>query len=534
LSDQDQNNNQNKPLSPNLFALKESWEPSKSKNFSLSRIASFFSNKRNTKNSKTITIDKIKLWLNNPNKYQTEILDLSDLLYAPEGIYKTLVNLTSNMATLDNYLQPTKSTMRKLNLELKAKTEFDELGNPINEEIFDKILNNFENEFDTVRNYIENIDIKKTGRRIIESIVRYGAYCGFEKNDGDFPYLWDLPIKYVRLYSIKSGQYKVELNFKYFDDLSRDNELSEFAWELYPSEFKILYGRYKKNPDKLRYPEWQPLPNEKVCCIKLGGDNETFFLPLYSQLFTELFLLNDLVDEEIESSRDEKVKMVGIEFPNDKETGIPLIEPERVSEWVSVVANGLPENVCVVGCPYPLKEIPFKSSQNQKTELIDFAKNMAYMQAGANPLLLGGSSTNSSVGVTQNLVYIQSLVFSILDKIQSWFNYRISNVNLRKKYTFELNIWKITWYNKTEEVETEYKLTTIGGSLAVLSSKVGHNSDSYDATLQYENLTKSKDNWRVPKNMNQTAGNDDKGGAPKTSTPSDSTIIGQDKESNIR
>ena len=534
MSDQDQNNNQNKPLSPNLFALKESWEPSKSKNFSLSRIASFFSNKRNTKNSKTITIDKIKLWLNNPNKYQTEILDLSDLLYAPEGIYKTLVNLTSNMATLDNYLQPTKSTMRKLNLELKAKTEFDELGNPINEEIFDKILNNFENEFDTVRNYIENIDIKKTGRRIIESIVRYGAYCGFEKNDGDFPYLWDLPIKYVRLYSIKSGQYKVELNFKYFDDLSRDNELSEFAWELYPSEFKILYGRYKKNPDKLRYPEWQPLPNEKVCCIKLGGDNETFFLPLYSQLFTELFLLNDLVDEEIESSRDEKVKMVGIEFPNDKETGIPLIEPERVSEWVSVVANGLPENVCVVGCPYPLKEIPFKSSQNQKTELIDFAKNMAYMQAGANPLLLGGSSTNSSVGVTQNLVYIQSLVFSILDKIQSWFNYRISNVNLRKKYTFELNIWKITWYNKTEEVETEYKLTTIGGSLAVLSSKVGHNSDSYDATLQYENLTKSKDNWRVPKNMNQTAGNDDKGGAPKTSTPSDSTIIGQDKESNIR
>ena len=536
MPDQNQNN-QNKPLSPNLFALKESWEPSKSKNFSLSRIASFFSNKRNTKNNKNITIDKIKLWLNNPIKYQTEILDLSDLLYAPEGIYKTLVNLTSNMATLDNYLQPTKSTMRKLNLELKAKTKFDELGNPIDQDAFDKILNNFENEFDTVRDYIENIDIKKTGRRIIESIVRYGAYCGFEKNDGNFPYLWDLPIKYIRLYSILGGQYKVEFNFKYFDDLSRDNELSEFAWGVYPAEFKVLYDRYKKNPDKLRYPEWQPLPNEKVCCIKLGGDNDTFFLPLYSQLFTELFLLNDLIDEEIESSRDQKLKMVSIKFPTDEESGIPLVEPEVVSSWVDVVSQGLPESVCVVGSPYKLEEISFKSVQNEKESLAEFAKSMAYMQAGANPLLLGGSSTNSSVGVTQNLVYIQSNVFNMLDKIQSWFNYRISNVNLRKKYTFKLNIWKITWYNQNEQIEQEYKLTTIGGSFSILSSKAGHNSNDYLASLEYENLTKSKESWITPINMNQNSGSQDDIGGRPTKADGDLTdggIISKDKENNKR
>ena len=524
-------NNQNKPLSPNLFALKESWEPSKSKNFSLSRIASFFSNKRNTKNNKNITIDKIKLWLNNPIKYQTEILDLSDLLYVPEGIYKTLVNLTSNMATLDNYLQPTKSTMRKLNLELKAKTKFDELGNPIDQDAFDKILNNFENEFDTVRYYIENIDIKKTGRRIIESVVRYGAYCGFEKNDGNFPYLWDLPIKYVRLYSIKNGQFSVEFNFKYFEDLSRDNELSEFAWSIYPDEFKILYDRYKTNSDRLRYPEWQPLPSDKVCCIKLGGDNDTFFLPLYSQLFTELFLLNDLVDEEIESSRDDKIKLINIEFPN--QDGIPLVEPDVVAQWVNVVASGVPETVCVTGSPFPLKEIPFKSIQNEKTSLIEFTKSMAYMQSGANPLLLGGSSTNSSVGISQNLIYIQSIVFNMLDKIQSWFNYRISNVNLRKKYTFRLNIWKLTWFNQNDEFEKEHKLTSIGGSLNVLSSKCGHSSDDYNATLIYENLIKSKEFWRPPLNMNQGSNLDDIGGRPEVDNPTDSGIVTRDKETNM-
>lgn len=524
-------NQNNTPISPTLFSLKESWK--NAKNFSLSRIGSFFTSKR--KSTKNLTIDRIKTWLNNPQKYQTEIIDLSDSLYAPEGLYKTLVNLTTNMATLDNYLQPTHSTMRKLNLEIKAKTELDELGNPIDKEAFDKILSNFENEFDSVRNYIENIDIKKTGRRIIESLVRYGAYCGFEKNDGNFPYLWDLPIKYVRLYSIKSGQYRVEFNFRYFDDLSRDNELNEFVWELYPIEFQNLYNKYKTNPDRMRYPEWQPLPSEKVCCIKLGGDNETFFLPLYSQLFTELFLLNDLIDEEIEDSRDDKIKLINIEFPN--QDGIPLVEPDVVSSWVSVVASGVPESVCVTGSPFPLKEIPFKSIQNEKTNLAEFTKSMAYMQAGANPLLLGGSSTNSSVGITQNLVYIQSLVFNMLDKIQSWFNYRISNVNLRKKYTFKLNIWKITYFNQADAIEQEYKLTSIGGSLDILISKLGHDSNSYNATLQYENLVKSKDLWIPPINMNQNSGNqDDKGGRPSVADGdlSDAGIVSRDKENNNR
>ena len=522
----------NQSLSPTLFALKESWASSKTKNFSLSRLGAFFSSKK--KKTNNIDIDKIKTWLKDPYKYQSEIIDLSDSLYAPEGIYKTLVNLTTNMATLDNYLQPTHNTMRKLQAEIKSKVEFDEFDNPIDEDVFDKILSNFENEFDTVRDYIEDIDIKKTGRRMIESLVKYGGYCGFEKNDGNFPYLWDLPIKYVRLRSIKNGQYSVEMNFKYFEDLSRDNELNEFAWDIYPAEFKILWDRYKKNPDRLRYPEWQPLPSEKVCCIKLGGDNDTYFLPLFSQLFTELFLLNDLVDEEIETSRDSAIKLINIEFPNQE--GVPLVEPEVVAQWVNVVASGVPSSVSVTGSPFPLREIPFKSVQNEKTSLAEFTKSMAYMQAGANPLLLGGSSTNSSVGITQNLVYIQSLVFSMLDKIQSWFNYRISNVNLRKKYTFKLNIWKITYFNQQEQFDKEYKLTTIGGSLNIISSMAGHSVDDYNSTLLYENLTKTKMTWVAPRNMNQVGNQNDKGGRPSVADGdlSDGGTISRDKENNNR
>ena len=528
----EQNNNQNnlnnQNLSPTLFSLKKSWESAK--NFSLSRIGVLFKNKQKKLNN--VTIDKIKLWLANPQKYQNEILDLSDNLYAPEGIYKVLVNLTTNMATLDNYLQPDFYTMQKLKEEINNQTS-KEMSEEESQEVINKLLKNFNNEFNTVRKYIDNIDIKKTGRRIIESLVRYGAYCGFEKNDGNFPYLWDLPIKYVRLYSIKNGQFSVEFNFKYFEDLNSDNSLSEFAWSIYPDEFKILYDRYKTNSDRLRYPEWQPLPSDKVCCIKLGGDNDTFFLPLYSQLFTELFLLNDLVDEEIESSRDQKLKMVSINFPTDQESGIPLVEPDVVSSWVSTVAANLPDSVCVVGSPYKLEEISFKSVQNEKENLAEFAKSMAYMQAGANPLLLGGSSTNSSVGITQNLIYIQSVVFSMLDKIQSWFNYRISNVNLRKKYTFRLNIWKTTWYNQQDIFDREYKLTSIGGSLNVISSINGHSVDDYNASLIYENLIKSKEFWRPPLNMNQGSNLDDIGGRPEVDNPTDSGIVTRDKETNM-
>ena len=117
MSDQNNNNDQQN-LSPTLFSLKKSWDSAK--NFSLSRIGGLFKNKQ--KKLKNVTIDKIKLWLENPQKYQNEILDLSDNLYAPEGIYKVLVNLTTNMATLDNYLQPDFYTMQKLKEEINNQT----------------------------------------------------------------------------------------------------------------------------------------------------------------------------------------------------------------------------------------------------------------------------------------------------------------------------------------------------------------------------------------------------------------------------
>lgn len=521
--------NPSTPSSPNLFSLKEAWK--NAKNFSLSRVGAFFTSKR--KSTKNLDTDKIKTWLSNPQKYHTELLDLSDSLYAPEGLYKTLVNLTTNMATLDHYLQPDYFTMQKLKEEIASKgikLEPENGDNEVSQEEIDKVLKNFNNEFATVKTYINNIDIKKTGRRIIESLVRYGGYCGFEKNDGKFPYLWDLPIRYVRLYSIINNQYKVEFNFRYFDELQSDKELLEFMWDKYPSEFKALYNIYKTNPNKVRYPEWQPLPEDKVCCIKLGGDNDTFFLPLYSQLFTELYSLNDLIDEEIETARDDSIKLINIEFPN--QDGVPLVEPEIVKQWVEVVAAGVPSTVSVTGSPFPLKDIPFKSVQEKQTKLVEFAKSMAYMQAGANPLLLGGASTNSSVGITQNLIYLQSLVFPMLDKIQSWFNYRISNVNLRKKYTFSLNIWKTTWFNINEEFEREYKLASIGGSLSVLTSKCGHLTDNYNASLMYENLIKSKQEWVAPISMNQASNSTDEGGRKPTDKPTDSTIVTRDKETN--
>jgi len=63
----------NQSLSPALFALKESWASSKTANFSLSRLGAFFSSKK--KKTNNIDIDKIKTWLKDPYKYQSEIID---------------------------------------------------------------------------------------------------------------------------------------------------------------------------------------------------------------------------------------------------------------------------------------------------------------------------------------------------------------------------------------------------------------------------------------------------------------------------
>ena len=88
-----------------------------------------------------------------------------------------------------------------------------------------------------------------------------------------------------------------------------------------------------------------------------------------------------------------------------------------------------------------------------------------------------------------------------------------------------------------EQIEQEYKLTTIGGSFSILSSKAGHNSNDYLASLEYENLTKSKESWITPINMNQNSGNqEDTGGRPTKADGdlSDSGMTTRDKENNKR
>jgi hypothetical protein len=248
--------------------------------------------------------------------------------------------------------------------------------------------------------------------------------------------------------------------------------------------------------------------------VKLGGDGDLYFLPLFSQLFNELYRLNDLTDDEIESAKDERVKLVHQELPVDKETGTPLIDPDSAKLWHKVVEDSLPTSVSLATSPFPLHDIPFKSIQEKKTELVEFARTFAYMQAGVNPLIMGGSSTNSSVGVTQNLQFIQSLVFSMLDKIQSWFNYRIYSINSKKKYTFILMMLKLTWYNQEEVFNREYKLLTVGGSITPIVAIAGYNPDNYGAMIEYENLLKVKDKWIPLKNMNQ-ASSTEEGGRPQ-------------------
>ena len=492
------------------------------KNYSLSTLGSFFDSKK--KKISNIQIEDIQLYLNNPIKYQSEILDVSDTLYAPEGIYKTMVNLLVNMATLDNYVQPNGFTVRKLKQELINKENEDEKQ---------KVLDGFEKEYDIVKQYINDINIKKTTRRQIENLVKYGVYCGFEKNDGYKPYMWDLPLKYVRLYSIVNGEYKIQFNFKYFEHLARDRELLNYEWDRYPIEFHNLYERYKKNPDKVKHPEWQVLPHDKVCCIKLGGDNDLYFLPMFSQLFTELFKINETIDNTLENAEDERIKLVHQKLPTDDQ-GEPLIDPTPAQEWHKVVAKSLPESVSLATSPYALTEIPFKSTQNQKTELVNFTRDMAYLQSGVNPLITGGTATNSSIGISQNLIYNQSLIFSVLDKIESWYNYRVHNIT-KKKYTFKLHILKTTWFNLKETWDREYKLVSIGYPMTTMSAISGYNSDDVEALLYYENLTNVKNKLKPPQNMNQMSSNSEVGATEKSLEDlDDNGIKTRDNETNNR
>lgn len=434
------------------------------------------------------TKSDINTYLDNIPKYATNLRQASDYFYNSSGIYKNIINAFSNLATLDNIILPSSKTLQRSN---------------------DK---SYQGYFDKVNSYADSINIKSTTRNILKSVAKYGAYIAYERNEGTDYYLQQLPMDYCRIKYRVGNDFQLEFNFKYFEKFFQKEDL-DFAWMVYPKEFKSLYNKYKKDA-KSRNPEWQMLDIKKTVCIT-ADDDDVYFVPMYSGMF-EAILNNEDYKDLIKIGQTLDIsKLLVQKVPTDKDGNI-LMPKEGIQFFHNELKKILPEGANGVTTPLEISDVSFSNQNQSKQDLLDKAERNAFVNSGFSSSIFSDNGGNT--GLQLNVEYVTSNVYATLEKIEDMFNRKFKNVANTKNYEFKIKFFRTTNININENFDRMYKLLSIGGAIQPLFSLMGFDADTYMTLLQVENDLGIKDLLQVPQSMHT------QNGASDTSTNPDKQV----------
>lgn len=423
-----------------------------------------------------VTRDNINTYLSDPSKYAKELRAVSNLFYMSNGIYKQIVNAFKNLATLDYVVTPSTATLKK---------------------VTDKA---YEDYYIKVKDYLDDVNVKRLTRNILTSVARYGAYIGYERIEKGQVIYQTLPLDYCRIKHRVGNEFQIQFNFKYFDNFY-DKENLDYVWSAYPKEFKVLYNKYKKD-NKTTEPEWQDLDIKRTICIPVD-DDDLDFLPMFVGMFEPILSNEEYKDMIKDGEKLSIIKMIVQKVLVDKDNHVAMSKGE-VEALHKMLEAVLPEGAIGITTPLAISEVPFKNPSNEKEDLLSKSERNVFVSSGMSSSLFAESGGHA--GLKMNLEIITANIFGILEKIEDSLNKKIKQIVKTRTYTFKIKFFRITNVNIEETFSRLFQLVSIGGAMSPLYSCIGFDEDMYNSMLFMENENKIKDLLVPPQSMNTMSG----------------------------
>lgn len=462
-----------------LDKIKASWDNFKEKG--MANFAAFGMDGGGAERPTTLTGDRTKdevmEWFLNPDDFADEMRDMSRLYYIGNSIYYRTINYYTNLILLDYVLIP-------------DFLEFEESDK-------EKIIKSKQK----VKEYADSILKKPMVRNIIKAVLKDGAYYGYERKEGKVYFFQRLPNEYCREGAIVNGYPSIEFDFKYFDS---DEELLE----LYDSEFTTKYNSYTNGSEG----EWQMLDPVKSLCVPM--ESEDFNFPALTSLFADLMDLDDYFNYMKQATETDVAKILIQKAPMNEETGEMLVEPEDILFFQNAIAEILSDKYKVVSTPFDIDSINFTQSRSGDAGFsgVNDMKRKVMDGAGLSKAILG--DTDTSTGLKYNHDVAVSFVFAIVEKIESWINFRLKTIASRK-HGFKVGYLRTTGNNRNDVFDSMNDLLSIGGSLFYAIAATGMNPDDYMSLVQLENLLGYKDMLELPGSIYTQPGGKESEGRPE-------------------
>lgn len=408
--------------------------------------------------------------LQNPQKNEKTLRNLSNFLYIISPHYKRLCNYYAEMATLDWYIEPYKLNIDKVNIKQFKKA--------YNETLFE----------------LDNMNIKHEFFKVLQVVYREGIFYGYDYNTEDSYFIQKLDPDYCKISSVEDGVYNFKFNFQYF-------EIDESKLDNYAPEFRTKYNNYKsskknrnrKNKEDL---QWQELDSEHSICIKT---DETILYPIppFVGVLPDIYEIQDYKALKKANSEMQNYALISGTIPkNDKsDTANDFkVTLDTAIEFGNKIVEELPDQVGFMLSVFDDMKLFKLSDDKVGTDKVEEAVNSFWGSTGVSKNLFTDSG-NTDAAMRYSIIADEQSLFGLLRQVERWINRRLKLDS--KKYKFKINMLNTTWQNQSEKISQELKSAQFGTPNKIkLATSMGLSQSSIGSMTFLENeVLELHDNW---------------------------------------
>lgn len=395
--------------------------------------------------------------LENPQKNEKDIRELSNYLYITSSHYRRLVDYFSSILLYNYNVIPTKMP-----------------------EKIDK--KDYRNTYLYLISECEKYNLRHEATKALKIAIREGVFFGLCFESEDSFYIKPVQSKYAQISGIEDGCYVFEFDLNFFNS-------NKDLLQMYGAEFEKAYKKYKGDPEKGikadRTKRWYEPTNG--ICIKADESDPYYSLPLLTGLLTSVFDIEDYKMLKKAKSENDNYKALGIQLPTD-EDGVPLLDFEINEQYFNhIVSNIGNSGIGVFMSPFKINDFSFASTATADKNDVTEAEQALYDAAGVSGGLFLSNITSSS-SITLSVKPDEQIAYSMLLQFQRYFNKKLKKMDL--PYGFKIEFTAQSIFNNTEYVDryakaAQYGLctkTTYGTALGLSPS------DMYNLTYLEEDI----------------------------------------------
>ena len=389
----------------------------------------------NSKNESVIykkyTKEQIVNMLENPQKNEENLRELSRFIYLVSSHYRRLVDYYSTILLYNYTVVPTKIPVKKPN-----KTKYTEC-------------------YYHIVNECEKYNLQQEATEALKIAVRDGVFYGICYENEDSFYIKPFTdTKYAKIASVEDGAFRWSLDMAYFNG-------KEYLLDMYGSDIKQNYYLFKGNKKEgikgNKAKKWYELPNG----IVVKSDKSDFFssIPTYSSLLLDILSIDDYKLLQKAKVEGDNYKILGFKLETDSE-GSPIIPYDLASKYFSTAAETLPSGVGAILVPFAISEHSFQTSTASNINNVSNAISTFWEGAGTPSSIFGGGNINSSGAMSISVKPDEALAFSMLQQFERYFNVKFKKMSL--EYSFKLKFSRLSIFNQDEYVNRLSKAASLG------------------------------------------------------------------------